>query len=541
MHFKHSVRFILLTILLFTFACSNEPQQAKTDIVDSSAQEVKPEIKEAPAVTATVAVTGGTIEGIELDGIFSYKGIPFAAPPVGENRWKSPQPVVPWEGIKKTDKFAPGPMQDTAFGAMLGGPQEISEDCLYLNVWSGAKKIDEKRPVMVWIYGGGFGIGMTSSPAYDGANLAKKGVVLVSVAYRVGPMGFLAHPELSAEGGGGSGTYGIQDQIAGLKWVRDNIANFGGDPANVTIFGESAGGFSVFMLTASPAAKGLFHRAISESGGGLGPARMTIKEAEEFGQKYLKDLGADTIAAARAIKAEDIQKNTKGMGNFWPVPDGVTIPTNMYEIYETGSFNDTPVLIGSNSNEGGLFVTQPLKMKDFKKMVKGQYAPAAEEIIKAYPHATDEEATQSAKDLMRESTFAWPTWAWAKLHSRKSANKAYMYYFDHRVEGVPGGANHAAEIPYVFGNLGGPGPMNSKPASPADIALSERMGAFWINFARTGDPNGEGLPNWPAYNENEQMVMYIDGETIAKKHPDLDKIMAFDVYFTKLREKMSSK
>ncbi len=538
---KHSSRFILLTLLLFTFACSNEPRQAKTDAVDSSAQEVKPEIKEAPAVTATVAVTGGTIEGISLDGIFSYKGIPFAAPPVGENRWKSPQPVVPWEGVKKTDKFAPGPMQDTAFGAMLGGPQEISEDCLYLNVWTGAKKIDEKRPVMVWIYGGGFGIGMTSSPAYDGTNLAKKGVVLVNVAYRLGPMGFLAHPELSSEGGGGSGTYGIQDQIAGLKWVKENIAKFGGDPANVTIFGESAGGFSVFMLTASPMAKELFHRAISESGGGLGPARMNLKQAEELGIKYLSDLGANNIAAARAMSAEEIQKNTNGMGNFWPVPDGVTIPINMYELYETGAFNDTPVLIGSNSNEGGLFVTKPLKTADFKKMVKGQYAAAAEEIIKAYPHATDEEATQSAKDLMRESTFAWPTWAWAKLHSRKSANKAYLYYFDHRTEGIPGGANHAAEIPYVFANLGGPGPMNSRPATPADTALSELVGAYWVNFAKKGDPNGEGLPTWPAFNENEQVVMYIDGETGAKKHPDLDKIIAFDAYFAKLREGMGSK
>jgi para-nitrobenzyl esterase len=532
--FRNPIRLLLLlTLPLFLSACANETGDKKAD---TSTVETKTVPVEAPALTQTVAVTGGTIEGVSLDGIFSYKGIPFAAPPVGENRWKSPQPVVPWEGVKKTDKFAPGPMQDTAFGAMLGGPQEISEDCLYLNVWTGAKKIDEKRPVMVWIYGGGFGIGMTSSPAYDGTNLAKKGVVLVSVAYRVGPLGFLAHPELSAEGGGGSGTYGIQDQIAGLKWVRDNIANFGGDPANVTIFGESAGGFSVFMLTASPAAKGLFHRAISESGGGLGPARMTLAQAEELGKKYLKDLGANSISEARALSPEEIQKNTKGMGNFWPVPDGIIIPTDMYKIYEAGTFNDTPVLIGSNSNEGGLFVTQPMKSESFKAMVKGQYAAAAEEILRVYPHATDEEATQSAKDIMRESTFAWPTWAWAKLHSLKSGNRAYLYYFDHRTEGIPGGANHAAEIPYVFANLGGPGPMNSRPATPADIALSELMGAYWINFAKKGDPNGEGLPNWPAFNENEQMVMYIDGDTGAKKHPDLDKIMAFDAYFKKLRE-----
>lgn len=395
MHTKHLKRLMLFVILiLFTFGCEKAPQ------------EKAPEVKEAPSLTTTVAVAGGTIEGVQQDGVFIYKGIPFAAPPVGDLRWKSPQPVIPWEGIKKTDKFAPGPMQDTEFGKMLGGPQEISEDCLYLNVWTGAEKIDEKRPVMVWIYGGGFGIGMTSSPAYDGTNLAKKGVILVSVTYRVGPMGFLAHPELSAESGQGSGAYGIQDQIAGLKWVKEHIDKFGGDPANVTIFGESAGGYSVCMLTASPMAKGLFHRAISESGGGLGPASMNLEQAEEMGKKYLEELGAKTIAEARAMSAEDIQKNTKGMGNFWPPADGATIPENMYEVFKNGLFNDTPVLIGSNSNEGGLFVTNKVDSEGFKKMVQDQYALAAEEILKVYPHETEEEATQSAKDLMRETAFA---------------------------------------------------------------------------------------------------------------------------------------
>ncbi|MBN2420489.1 MAG: carboxylesterase family protein [Deltaproteobacteria bacterium] len=525
---KHFFRFLLfLSLVLFTFACEKTPPTETTDTK---------EVKESAPLYATVAVSGGTIEGVEQDGIFIYKGIPFAAPPVGDLRWKSPQPVIPWEGVKKTDKFAPGPMQDTSFGAMLGGPQEISEDCLYLNVWTGAKKTDERRPVMVWIYGGGFGIGMTSSPAYDGASLAQKGVVLVSVAYRVGPMGFLAHPELSAESGRGSGAYGIQDQIAGLRWVRDNIAGFGGDPSNVTIFGESAGGISVSMLTASPLAKGLFHRAISQSGGSMTPPRMTLAQAEEQGKKYLENLGANTIAEARSLGAEEIQKNTKGMGSFWPVADGATIVENQYEVFETGSFNDTPVLAGTNSNEGGLFVMQPVTSDGFVKMVQSQYALGAEEILKAYPHATDEEATQSAKDLMRETAFAWPTWAWATLQSRNGRNKAYVYYFDHRVEGVPGGANHAAEIPYVFGNLGGPGPMNSRPATDEDRALGELISAYWINFAKTGDPNGDGLPEWPAFNEKENKVMYIDGDTGAKIHPDLDKIMAFDAYFKKVRE-----
>jgi para-nitrobenzyl esterase len=490
------------------------------------------------SLTTTVEVAGGTIQGVEEDGIFSYKGVPFAAPPVGDLRWKSPQPVVPWQDVKKAEAFAPGPMQDTAFGAILGGPQEISEDCLYLNVWTGAKKVNEKRPVMVWIYGGGFGIGMTSSPAYDGANLAKKGVVLVSVAYRVGPMGFLAHPELSAETSNGSGAYGIQDQIAGLKWVRENIAKFGGDPSNVTIFGESAGGISVSMLTASPMAKGLFHRAISESGGSMSPPRMTLKQAEEQGKAYLSDLGADTIGAARALSAEEIQKNTTGMGNFWPVPDGVTVVENQYEVFQSGAFNDTPILVGTNSNEGGLFVNQPIKSEAFEKMVRDQYAAGAEILLKAYPHATDEEALQSARDIMRDSIFAWPTWAWASLQSRNGKNKAFVYYFDHRTPNSPEGANHAAEIPYVFGNLGTMGPTGAGSVGSEDKALNDLISSYWINFARNGDPNGEGLPEWPAFGEIEQQVMYIDGEPGARKHPNLDKIMVFDAYFAKVREGM---
>lgn len=490
-----------------------------------------------PAVVTTVVeVTGGTIEGVEQDGIYSYKGIPFAAPPVGDLRWKAPQPVVPWEDTKKTDKFAPGPIQDTAFSAILGGPQEISEDCLYLNVWTGAKQADEMRPVMVWIYGGGFGIGMTSTPTYDGTNLANKGVVLVSVAYRVGPMGFLAHPELRAESGQGSGCYGIQDQIAGLRWVKENVANFGGDPSNVTIFGESAGGIAVSMLTASPMAKGFFHRAISESGGSMTPPRATLKQAEEQGKAYLNKLGADDIQTARALSAEEIQKNTQGMGSFWPVADGATIATNQYELFEKGEFNDTPILVGTNSNEGGMFVTQPITSEGFKQMMQGRFGDSADSMLEVYPHATDEEAFQSNRDIMRESAFAWPTWAWATLQSRNGRNKAFVYYFDHRTAASPDGANHAAEIPYVFGNLTSMGPMGAGSDAPEDQALSELIQSYWINFATTGDPNGPALPYWPAFNENDQQVMFFNKETGARAHPNLAKIMAFDAYYARLRE-----
>ena len=514
MLFRHSIRFIaLLVLILFIFACS------------------------APTLTTRVEVTGGIIEGVEQDGIFSYKGIPFAAPPIGDLRWKSPQPVVPWEGVKKVDVFAPGPMQDTELITRLGGIPKISEDCLYLNVWTGAKKANENRPVMVWIYGGAFSGGMTSFPLFDGANLARKGVVLVSVAYRVGPMGFLAHPELSKESGNGSGTYGIQDQIEGLKWVKNNIARFGGDPSNVTIFGESAGGMSVGMLVASPMAGGLFHRAISESGGAVAPSRGSLKMAEEQGKAFLSKLGANDIKAARAFSAETIQEGLKnGMGIFWPVADGTTIMENPYSLFEAGKFNDTPILVGTNSHEGRLFMTQKTTSAGFDQMIQKSYAAGAEELLKAYPHATDAEATRSAQDIFRESIFAWPTWAWAKLQSRNGRNKVFVYYFDHRTPASPDGADHASEVSYVFGSLGGFGGSDG----PEDKALHELMSSYWINFARNGNPNGEGLPEWPVFEEKEQQVMYFNNESGAIKHPNLEKLMAFDTYFAKARETMKT-
>jgi para-nitrobenzyl esterase len=503
----------------------------------------QPQSTESAPVSSQIEVTGGMIEGVIQDEIASFKGIPFAAPPVGELRWKAPQPVIPWEGIKSAADFAPGPIQGTSFGASPGNPHGVSEDCLYLNVWTGAKNTGEKRPVMVWIYGGGFSLGMTSTPTYDGTNFAKRGVVLVSVAYRVGPMGFLAHPELTAESGVGSGAYGIQDQIAGLRWVRDNIARFGGDPERVTIFGESAGGYSVSMLAASTSAKGLFHRAISQSGGNMAPPRMTLKAAEEMGKKYLEQLGAKDIQAARALSAEVIQSATKGMGSFWPVPDNVTFPEKQYEAYEAGQFNDTPILIGTNSDEGGLFVMQKTTPDGFRDMVRKQYAAAADVILKAYPHATEAEATQSAKDLFRESSFAWPTWAWAKLHSRNGNGKVFTYYYDRRTPESPNGAGHASEIPFVFGNLGGNTMgTTSSPDNPEDSRLSALMMLYWVHFADTGDPNPEpgrvsgGLPQWPAFTETDQKAMFIgNGEPVAREYPNLEQLKAFDEYFARLR------
>ena len=493
----------------------------------------------------TAHVTGGTVEGVVADGVSVFKGIPFAAPPTGRNRWRAPQPVEPWSGVKTADRYAAGCMQDPQMMQFIGSDAGVSEDCLYLDIWTPAKTASEKLPVMVWIYGGGFAAGATSSPTYAGKELAKLGVVQVNVAYRVGVFGFLAHPELSAESGQGSGNYGLLDQIAGLEWVKRNIAAFGGDPANVTIFGESAGGISVSMLAASPAAKGLFERAISESGGSFAPPRTgapgaagenvpTLAVAEAAGKAFLDKLGVATIAEARALPAEDVQKaQGAGLGTgFWPVADGHVLLGDLYVLYSRGRFNDTPVLIGTNSDEGALFVRSGTTATAFEQMVRAGYGERADTILAAYPHATDAEASKAAQDLMRDSLFAWPTWAWARLQSEHGHNKAFVYYFDHRTPQSPNGATHAAELGYVFRTLDARGGQ----PRPEDTATSELMSRYWTNFAKTGDPNGPGLPQWPAFDDKDQRVMVFDGTSGAQPIPNLKKLEAMDAYFAWRRE-----
>ena len=502
---------------------------------------------QVPTPIPTATVTGGDVQGVVAGNVASFKGIPFASPPVGELRWKAPQPVKPWSGVKKADAFAPGCVQDTRLATMMGGPQNFSEDCLYLNIWTGAKSKTEKLPVMVWIYGGGFALGATSPPLYDGTKLAQKGVVMVSIAYRVGPFGFLAHPELSRETGKGSGVYGIQDMLAALRWVKENIAQFGGDTSRVTIFGESAGGIAVSMLAASPAAKGLFHRAISESGGSFAPVRTgnevgqmvpALKLAEGAGKTFLEGLGAKDLNAARSLTAEQIQKAAGGdLGRFWPVADGNVLPGDQYEVYQAGRFNDTPVLIGTNSDEGALFVRTAVTPAAFEQQIRAGYGPHADAILKAYPHATDKEALKATKDMFRESAFSWPTWAWARLQSQKGKGKAYVYYFDRRTPATLEGANHGEEMSFVFGN---PSPFSGA-QQPGDEDLAGLMQNYWVNFAKSGDPNGPGLPAWPVFTEAEQKTMFFDKSSSARTIPNLDKLKAHDGYYTWRREEARQK
>jgi len=438
---------------------------------------------------APVRVQQGLVQGTSEDGLTVYKGIPFAAPPVGDLRWRSPQPAAKWDGVLQATKFAPGPIQSAR------PPSGMSEDCLYLNVWTPAKSAKDRIPVLVWIYGGGFSSGATSDPMFNGTKLAQKGVVLVSIAYRVGQLGFLAHPELSAETTNHvSGNYGLLDQIAGLQWVQKNIATFGGDPKKVTIFGESVGGISVSMLCASPLAKGLFQGAISESGGSFGPPRPTtfpgenlkrLADAERGGEAYAKSAGVSFLAELRKIAPDKLPAG-RGLGMAWPIIDGWVIPDDQYKLYTAGKYNDTPILVGYNSDEGASF-SPPRSPEDYITNVITRYGPFADKLMKAYPVGSNT-VPKTARDLARDAAFGWHTWTWARLQSQASKSKVFYYYFDQHPEYPEGspragyGSPHGSEVTYVFEHLN---PKNPQ-IKPADLEISDAMSIYWVNFAKHG-------------------------------------------------------
>jgi len=493
----------------------------------------------AEAQIITAEVTGGKIEGTAEGNIGVFKGIPFAAPPVGNLRWKDPQPLVPWKGVKPTGAYGPACTQATSMLQMVGAESRMSEDCLYLNIWTPAKAAGEKLPVMVWIYGGAFVAGTTSSAAFDGTNFARRGIVLVSISYRVGPLGWLAHPELSREQGGTSGNYGLKDQIAALRWVHDNIAQFGGDAGNITIFGESAGGISTGMLAVSPPAKGLYAKAISESGGnfavpsddpGPGQGTRTMAAAEGAGVKSVEGLGVRSIAEARALSADAIMKM---QGSNWPIYDGKVLPDDPWRLYDQGRFNDMPVLIGSNSDEGGLFMRQPVEPGQFEASIRRQYGEFADRALATYPHDTPAEARKAQGDMMREQVFAWPTYAWARKQSANGKGATYVYYFDHKTSENPNGALHASEIRYVFGTLQSQGGIASP--TKADEKMRDEFMGYWINFARTGDPNGPGLPQWPRFRADNPVYMELGDKVRPIAVPNLAQYEFWDDYYAHQR------
>lgn len=499
---------------------------------------VGPVLRLDMAVAAPVKVSGGLVEGIAADNLTVYKGIPFAAPPVGELRWRPPQPAAKWPAVRKADQFAPGCMQS------MGGPPPsgASEDCLYLNIWTPAKSPKERVPVLVWIYGGGFNGGATSIPVYGGEKLAKRGVVLVSIAYRVGLFGFFAHPELSAESPRHvSGNYGLLDMIAALQWIRRNIAAFGGDPKRVTIFGESAGGIAVSMLCASPLAKGLFHGAISQSGGSFGPSsRMPVPgenmrvlaDAEASGAEFAKAAGAPSLPELRALSAGNLlEAGRRQRGMAWPIVDGWVIPDDQYKLYEASRFNDTPILVGYNSDEGATFFP-PRTPEEYIAGVRKRYGPFADRLLLAYPTATDA-VPKTARDLARDSAFGWHTWVWARLQSKHGKGKAYCYYFDQHPEHPPGspqagyGSPHGADVPYVFGHLDD----MHRPVTPDDQRISDTMAVYWTNFAKRGDPSGQGVPAWPAFSDASPVVMYFAGTPHTGPVPSEESLRVLDKYF----------
>ena len=484
----------------------------------------------------------GLVQGAVEDGLTVYRGIPYAAPPVGNLRWRPPQPAPKWEGVRAATEYGRACMQTNAAIKNLPAP---SEDCLFVNVWTPATSANQHLPVMVWIHGGGFTAGTPAEELYHGEWLAKKGVIVVSVGYRLGVFGFLALPELSAESHHHvSGNYGLLDLIAGLQWVQKNIAAFSGDPKHVTIFGESAGAIAVSQLCVSPLAKGLFEAAISESGGSFGPVRagggpgenmQPLDSAEKAGAAWAHSVGASSLAELRKSPAEKLQAAAQRQrGISWPIADGWLIPDDQYNLYEAGRYLDVPVLIGYNSDEGATFGA-PASQEAYVQSVHQRYEQFADKLLAAYPGGETPAAKKTARDLTRDTAFGWGTWTWARLQTKTGKSKVFLYYFDEHPDYPVGspragyGTPHSEELPYVFHQLR---EHNRPTPTPKDEAMSDLMRTYWTNFAKTGDPNGAGLPSWPAFSNANPRTLYIaSGNTKAVPVVDENGLKALDEYF----------
>lgn len=471
------------------------------------------------AASTTAKVEQGVLKGTREGALTVYRGLPFAAPPIGDLRWRPPQPPAKWQGVRPADKFAPECVQILGGGPDGTKPPAMSEDCLYLNVWTPAKSTHDRIPVLVWIYGGGFNAGATSVPTYSGEVLARKGVVLVSIAYRVGPFGFLAHPELSAESAHHvSGNYGLLDMIAALQWIKANIAAFGGDPNKVTIFGESAGGIAVSQLCASPLAKGLFEGAISESGGSFGPPRRAgqpgenmrlLADAERDGVALARDAGASSIDELRKMPAEKIMAAQRTRGLAWPIIDGWVIPADQYTMYEQKQFN-VDLLLGSNSQE----LQRPFfpMSGGLREAISEQYGPLASKALALYElagtrePAPDPELGAVMAQWATDTQFRCGSVAELAWHTA-AGNVGYQFQFSHSAPGKEAlGAGHGSEVAYVFGDPGTGQPPRSFDST--DWRVSHEMQDYWTNFAKSGDPNDGKLPQWPKFDPKARA--YID-------------------------------
>jgi para-nitrobenzyl esterase len=498
-------------------------------------------------------IEGGTVADVtpNENGVRAFLGLPYAAPPVGDLRWRSPQPVGPWQGEREATQVGPRCTQTSRLGNIDPQNPRMSEDCLYLNVWTPAKSADEKLPVMVWIYGGSFNVGSGSEPWYNGANLARKGVIVVTLNYRVDVFGFLAHPELTAESEHhASGNYGLQDQAAALGWVKRNIAAFGGDPARVTIFGESAGSLSVSALMASPLGRGLFACAVGESGAMLYPdkspfALPSLDKAEQSGMKVAALLGAHSIAELRAKPASDVldavAKNARSLiASRLPIVDGYVLPENVVALFSSGRQNNVPLLAGSNADEGTLFagrVPAPTPEK-YTEAVQKFFGNQADAVLKIYPDTTPDQTKASFAQLLGDELISYPTWLWDELQARTGKAPVYRYSFELRPPApdtsltplAAAGVFHTAEILYVFDNL----QVRDWNWRPEDRRMAELLSTYWTNFAKNGDPNGPGLPQWPAFAGANGSVIRLGTQPGPGPDPHLARYHVLnDFYFRK--------
>lgn len=510
----------------------------------------------------TVRTANGLLEGINKSGVKIFKGVPFAAPPVGDFRWKEPQPVVNWEVVRKADHFGPRPMQANVFGDMNFRSDSMSEDCLYLNIWTPAETGDEKLPVLVYFYGGGLVAGSGCEPRYAGESMARRGIISITINYRLGIFGFFAHPELTKESPNhSSGNYGYLDQNAALKWVKTNISAFGGDPNRITIAGESAGSSSVSAQLCSPLSKDLIAGAIASSGSLLGTLPPeTLVSGESNGIKAAGDFGCETLAELREIPAEKLLTAKR---RFTGTIDGYFLPETPVDIYRKGDQAKVPLLVGWNSQE----MTYPFFMKgkeptpaNFKEAVKNSFGDKADEILELYDVTDDASVVQAANQLAADLFIAFSTWKLSTVQARTGGDQpVFRYLYCHprpymvaslknKVAGLVGGiqdakeqeassvpkaegAVHSADIEYAMGNL----PTNRVyDWQPEDYEVSAIFQSYYLNFIKTGNPNGLGLPHWPAINNEDVVpVLQIDVDTYVKRdnHPEKRYGFLDQVYF----------
>jgi para-nitrobenzyl esterase len=498
----------------------------------------------APA-TSRVKVESGVLEGPANSdrSVRVFKGVPYAAPPVGNLRWKEPQPPATWKGVREADAFGARCFQPSLFSDMVFRDAGMSEDCLFLNVWTPVTA--RQLPVLVYFHGGGFGAGSGDEPRYDGENFARKGVVVVTVNYRLGVFGFLAHPELTAESPHqASGNYGMLDQAAALRWVERNIAAFGGDPKKVTIGGESAGSFAVSALMASPLSRKLFRGAIGESGAmfstGTGTlAAQPLATAEYSGVEFAAAAGAKSLAELRVKTADDLVRVSSpgGQVRFTPIVDGYFLPDTPVSIYSQGRQSHVPLLAGWNADEvrmGVLMANPKPSAETLAARLGAAFGDQADAALKLYPASNDEEALRSAGDLASDQFIDYCTWKWIDLQVKTSKAPVYRYQFDRAVplpagmpdRGMKGLAGHSWELEYVFGAL------DSKQAAwqPEDRKTSEIMAEYFANFIKTGDPNGESLALWPAFGKSHE-VMHLDAASHRAPEEHRDRYEFVDEYY----------